>query len=44
MVCKKRGLFDELQSPYDEGGQISAIDIGIGMWKQVVVSFAVFFD
>ena len=43
MVCEKRGLFDEFQGSYDEGGQISAIDVGIGMWKQVVVSFAVFF-
>ena len=44
MVCEKRGLFDELQGPYDEGRQISAIDVGIGMREQVVVSFAVFFD
>ena len=31
MVCEKRGLFDEFQGSYDEGRQISAIDVGIGM-------------
>lgn len=42
MVCEKRGLFDEFQGSYDEGRQISAIDVGIGMREQVVVSLRYF--